>query len=264
MNGSREIIMDTFSKNKIKVYHASEQIVKYPQWDYKCDDGITKTRKDFGEGFYVCENPEYPIALYSDRYQTETTVYLNEYIFDTTGLEALILSDNLYWVMVVAAHRRNFKKHTPWHEFRDAIKDTLGMYQLITGPISNDCLFSTMNLFLENLCTDEVLLECMRYVEYPLQYVTKCDYADKNFKWVEAAEIFPKKLRESFESLAKRTLDMEDEIKKKQSSQRRNIRERKRAGEIIAEGRLFEDILSDWEDSGKPKGKELQIFLGGL
>ena len=246
----------------LTLFHASEQVVDQPRWNHE-KDSTAKVRKDFGQGFYMCAAPDYPIRLYSDRSIDDKRVYLNEYSFDCSGLGALTLADNLYWAMVTAAHRSDFTKRPEWHPFRDAVRSSILSYELIIGTISNDRLFSTMNDFLRGRCTDVFLLECLRYMKYPMQYVSKCDKSDSRLKFIRCTEVTQATLYEVFEQQESERISMESIIDNMQDKHRRLVREKRKSGDYSFEGRFFADIVDDWTSAGQPGGAELMSFLEG-
>ena len=247
----------------VTMFHASEQVVEQPVWNH-AKDSIAKVKKDFGQGFYMCEATDYPIRLYCDRYLDNKSVYINEYILDKTDLNTLTLKDGIYWAMVAAAHRSDFTKHPEWHLFRDTVRSSLLTYELVVGTISNDRLFSTMNDFIRNRCTDTFLLDCLRYMQYPMQYVSKCAKTDTRLMFVRYIEVSQDKLREVYERQEEECIAMENVIDEMQNSHRKLVREKRKAGDYTFEGRFFVDIIDDWVAAGQPKGIELKNFLPEL
>ena len=248
--------------SELTLFHASDQVVRQPRWNHAVD-GTAKVRKDFGQGFYMCTAADYPIRLYSDRSVENKQVYLNEYILDSTGIDILTLKDGLYWAMVTAAHRSDFTRRPEWHTFRDAVRSSLISYELVIGTISDDRLFSTMNDFLRGRCTDTFLLECLQYMKYPLQYVSKCDKVDTRLRFIRASEMSQDELREVYEQQEAERIAMEDVIDKMQDTHRRLVREKRKAGDYEFEGRFFAEIVDDWTAAGQPGGLELQNYLEG-
>ena len=247
----------------LTLFHASEQVVERPRWNY-AKDNTAKVRKDFGQGFYMCVTPDYPLRLYSDRSIDNKCVYLNEYIFDITGLNELTLTDSLYWAMITASHRSDFTKRPEWHHFRDAIRNSILSYDLIIGTISNDRLFSTMNDFLRGRCTDVFLLECLQYMKYPMQYVSKCDKSDERLKYVRYTIVTQDELRHLYEQQESERIIMESVIDDKQENHRILVREKRRSGDYSFEGRFFADIVDDWNAAGQPMDTALKVFFEGV
>ena len=127
--------------------------------------------------------------------------------------------------MVTASHRSDFSKHPDWHLFRDAVRKSILSYELIIGTISNDRLFSTMNDFLRGRCTDAFLLECLQYMKYPMQYVSKCDKVDSGIEFVRCTEVSQAELFEAFEKQETERISMESIIDQMQEKNRILVRE---------------------------------------
>ena len=167
------------------LYHASTGIVRKPQWDYYPPNKppILKGRKDFGLGFYICTEPEYPIYLYS----AEDTVVLNKYelnLITPKELRVLRLYADTNWLLVIAAHRRNFSDFQAWHPVRDSIRCLIASYDVLIGDISNDRFFSAFERFLANRYTAEFTLRLAKRLSYPEQIVLKSDDAVRQLKFI--------------------------------------------------------------------------------
>lgn len=167
------------------MYHASRQTVREPQWDYFSPNKPLrlKGRKDFGLGFYTCTEPDYPIYLYS----AEDTIILNEYelyLDEPKVLKRLRLKSDTIWLLIIAAHRRDFSDFKEWLPIRDRIRNYIAEYDLLIGDISNDRFFSAFERFLANNYTDEFTLRLAKRLSYPEQYVLKSDDACKQIKYV--------------------------------------------------------------------------------
>ena len=124
-------------------------------------------------------------------------------------------------------------------------------------------MFSTMNDFIRDRCTDAFLLDCLQYMQYPFQYVTKCDKADKKLTFIGYTEISQIELRDVFEKQEADRIAMEDVIDERQDAHRKLIREQRESGDYSNEGRFFGDIIDDWHEAGKPMGSDLESFLEG-
>jgi hypothetical protein len=171
--------------NSVKnVYHASTEIVRNPVWNYR-KQGSTNAKKDFGDDFYICENMDYPIKLYS----ANDEVIINEYLFDISGLNILTLKDDVHWLLSAAFHRSDFSKKTKWHALRDKYRQQLSRYDVIVGSITNDRFFSTLDAFIDGLITDEAAIGIIQMMTYPPQLVLKSDKACARLKFVSNSTV---------------------------------------------------------------------------
>jgi len=168
---------------KVTVYHASTQIVKFPEWNY-IPPGRTEeeqAKKDFGLGFYTCIHFDYPIELYC----AYDTVVVNEYELELAGLspEPLEFKNNRTWLLVVAAHRDNFSRFKKWHDLRNQIRETIKTQHIMVGAISNDRFFSAFERFLADGYTDEFTIRVAQLINYPAQYVLKSEAACRQIEY---------------------------------------------------------------------------------
>jgi len=161
------------------LFHASLDIVKAPQWNYKKQHKERETR-DFGEGFYACGEVGYPLYLYCGN----DAVTLNEYEFTDAGLNILHLKNDVKWLLTVAFHRSDFNKRQKYHPLRNKIREYVSSFDLIIGTISNDNYFSTMDLFIRNVITDFAAVEIAQMMNFGVQYVSKSAKADERFAFL--------------------------------------------------------------------------------
>jgi len=221
--------------------HASEIVVQNPDWSYVNPKNIKAPEdRDFGAGFYTCEKKDlwYPVSLYSKFEQ----VYLNEYTFDITGLRVLHLETNLIWVLIVAAHRHagagskaSWKQQ--WSLLREAILKVIDHYDMIIGPISNDRMYSALDDFIDNLVSEEYIIEAVNYMKYPLQYVSKSPKADKQFKYVCHQELSPSELQTSKEARLSSDSEMIRTMIQRRAAEKAKIKN----GKLTS--RLFKDLV---------------------
>ena len=168
-------------EQKHNLYHASLDIIKVPQWNFKKLNKERETR-DFGEGFYTCKEVAYPLYLYCGN----NAVTLNEYKFTDNGLNILHLKNDVKWLLTVAFHRSDFSKRRKYHPLRDKIREYISSFDLIIGTISNDNYFSTMDDFIRNLIPDTVAIEIAQMMSFGVQYVSKSAKADAQFVYLDS------------------------------------------------------------------------------
>ena len=162
-----EIGLQTFT-----LYHASSESICSPTGNAHGQDHINVS-KDFGEGFYMSPEKEYPIKLTC----MNDVVFLNRYRLDTSGLKTLRLENDLRWLLVTAFHRRDYSNKKKYHPLRDQIRQWVSGYDLVIGTISNDNFYSTMDAFIRNLLTDYVTLHLVQMMNYGEQVVLKSEKA---------------------------------------------------------------------------------------
>lgn len=230
--------------NLIDVCHASESIVQIPNWKY-----INPRRdrdpddKDFGIGFYMCETVDqnYPIELYASFDDVEN-VYLNEYTLNLEGLRDLRLQTNLVWVLVIAAHRHKNAgskavEKQQWKLLGAAIHSVVEKYDIIIGPIANDRMYSVLDTFINNKVSEEYVVEAVNFMNYPMQYVSKSDKADKRLTHVRSRELSPDELSAAREV----RVSANETMKLTMVEKRRHELDAVKSGK--ANGRLFKDLV---------------------
>ena len=232
---SKELKDDNFISNNAKVtlYHASEDIVYTPQWNYKKPGKVKETR-DVGEGFYTSFNDrKYPIYLYSQLGH----IILNKYDLNTQGLKLLELKDDIKWLMITSFHRSSFSRQPKYHYIRDCIRNYVSEFDLVIGTISDDRFFSAVDAFIAGTSTDFVTIEIAQMLRFGIQYVSKSDKADRcfifqGFEDVSQDEIIEQRaLRDSHRE------DMADLVGRKRAELR-----------PLDTGRLFIEILDEMGD----------------
>ena len=151
--------MSSVLKQEKVLYHTSNQIIKVPD--------IHRGRKnaDFGQGFYLTPDKEFAL-----RWAGEGAV-VNEYIFDSTGLEIRSFSRTKDWFEYIFQNRR--------------AKDSINADAVI-GPVANDTLYDTFGIITSGfLSPDEALRLLLIGPEYT-QYAIKSRKAVNQLRWTAA------------------------------------------------------------------------------
>ena len=167
------------------LYHASAEIVTNPSWNYWPDGKITDKR-DFGMGFYMCIDREYPLRLYS---KNNDEIFLNKYKLDLANLDVLIFDDDVRWLLTVACHRSSLKKNRKYKNVYDSIRENISKYDLIIGTISNDRFYSTATFFIRGIFTDYMAINIAQMMKFGTQYVLKSDKACSQIHHLGAEKI---------------------------------------------------------------------------
>lgn len=159
--------------NDITLYHGSKNGLQSPI------QPNSRSRCDFGKGFYMSTTPMQPKTLIY-RHENPTFYTLKLRISEIPEDRILKLSGR-DWMLSVLYHRKYLKdiKQT------DMYKQIKAMNQdkdLIIGPIADDRMNEVINNFTENLITNKVLLECLKYIDYGTQYVAKTKFACSKIK----------------------------------------------------------------------------------
>ncbi|MGL4941991.1 MAG: DUF3990 domain-containing protein [Thermoguttaceae bacterium] len=210
----------------MKLYHASTLEIKKPQWDFARDD--ESNLSDFGVGFYLGTDAEQPIKLLC----SVENVVLNAYDLNETGLKILKQDLDVEWLLTVAFHRRNFAKKTDIHALRDAYRAKIADQDVVCGPIANDRMFSTIQLFIDSILTDTVTLASMNVMNYSHQYVLKSNKACNNLTFLKSTQIERNEIERYRTLVFNERSQMDDKLEQ--------IRE-----DCSGTGRLFRQIIKE-------------------
>jgi len=159
--------------NKVILYHASRTGIVGPIAPK------SRSRCDFGKGFYMGTQPSQPLTLIfdSDKDTTEkAVVYIVE--LDLDGLRVLYLPTGIDWALLVAYSRAVMKKYagTPLYEKYSKMLDG---YDVVVGKIADDRLFAALERFFEGSMTDKGMIECLSVLPLGEQYVALTEKACK-------------------------------------------------------------------------------------
>ena len=170
--------MDT--KDSFILYHGSKKGI----------DGniIPKSREDcdFGAGFYMGTHSLQPLTLICG--EDKPKFYIVN--LELEGLKVLDIELGLDWVMLIAYHRG----------YLDTIKESklyekyahyLDGYDVITGYIADDRLYTELNRFFKGDITDQVLMKCLSALDLGKQYVAKTKKACRKIKIVKEEAVSP-------------------------------------------------------------------------
>jgi hypothetical protein len=159
----------------IRLYHGSTVAVRKPSLR------PGRPNADFGKGFYTTSNLEQAVRwahIKQDREESERAV-VSIYEFD----ESLLDSQDL-------DIRRFTGADEAWLYFvTDCRKSRPHEYDLVQGPVANDKVFTTVNLFESGVLSAEAaILQLKAYKTYDqLSYHT--NRVIKNLKFVESIEV---------------------------------------------------------------------------
>lgn len=121
------------------LYHGSTEIIQRPK--------ILEIQRllDFGKGFYATKNKEQAerwAHLKQKREGKNTKAYVTVYIFDETELCKLKIKEfslaDEEWLDFVVKNRNEDYNHG---------------YELVSGPVANDTLYQTLNLYETGILT---------------------------------------------------------------------------------------------------------------
>ncbi|WP_251182717.1 DUF3990 domain-containing protein [Anaerocaecibacter muris] len=205
--------------DRIVLYHGSKEGLKGKIAP------ISRSRCDFGQGFYMGTEPGQPLTLVCDF--AKSRFYIVS--IKIGGLATVEVPADIEWAMLVAYHRGRmekikstalYQKYKNYSESRD----------LIIGSIANDRMFFVIDNFFQELITDQALVNSLSALQLGKQYVAKtqkaCD-AVRVEREVELSPLERKCLQAVSEENRAKGISMANDICK-------NYRR---------EGRFFDEIL---------------------
>lgn len=159
----------------MRLYHGSTVTVRKPSLR------LGRPNADFGKGFYTTSNLEQAIRWAHIKREREEGVrsIVSVYEFDETLLDSSQLSI-----------RRFTGADEPWLYFvTDCRKSRPHDYDLVQGPVANDKVFTTVNLFESGvLSADAAILQLKAYKTYDqLSFHTRIVISKLRF--VESIEV---------------------------------------------------------------------------
>lgn len=157
----------------LTVYHGSKNGLKGP---IRMVGGRNRQTCDFGQGFYMGDEPTQPRTLICDGKQpTLYTISL-----DLEGLKVHRFKTDADWAIFVAYNRgflENYRKTAFYRE----LKRIREVNDIIFGRIANDRIFAAMRLFFDGLIGVPALVKCLSALNVGNQY---CAISRKAFSQI--------------------------------------------------------------------------------
>lgn len=157
-----EEVKQPSSDNELILYHGSKTGIK--------GDILPTSRPtcDFGEGFYLGNNPLQPLTLICD--EERPILYTMKLNLD--GLKVLSFKMNLEWALFISFHRgymNSVKGSDIYHKFESISQG----YDVIYGCIADDRMYRVMKNFFDEEITDSALIHSLSALDLGYQYVCK-------------------------------------------------------------------------------------------
>lgn len=149
------------SMNQKSYYHGSNKVVQRPN--------LERSRKDidFGVGHYLTPNERLAKKWACAK---PGASYVNIYDMDFSGLKIKRLQLDEEWLHYVAGNRTG-------HPERFELYFDDSEYDIITGPIADDNLFTTIDLYIDGLISAQKAVKVMDCMNYGEQIVLKTNAA---------------------------------------------------------------------------------------
>lgn len=160
-------------KNVLTVYHGSKNGLEGP---IRMVAGRNRQTCDFGQGFYMGDEPTQPRTLICDG--GKPTLYTLS--LDLEGLKVHRFKTDADWAMFVAYNRGFLEDYRKTAYYRE-LKRIREKSDVIFGRIANDRIFATMRVFFEGLIGVPALVKCLSALNVGNQY---CAISRKAFSQI--------------------------------------------------------------------------------
>lgn len=163
------INMQTFMTERYRTANANGKTILYhgSRTGIKGDIApISRTKCDFGKGFYMGTDPLQPLTLICT--EEKPVFYVVE--LNTNNIKILDSGNDLNWALMIAYHRRSmedFKDSAIYKKFEHISDD----YDIITGYIANDKMYDVLQSFFRGEITDVALIKCLSVLDLGKQFV---------------------------------------------------------------------------------------------
>ena len=160
-------------KNAVTVYHGSKNGLDGP---IRMVSGRNRQACDFGQGFYMGDEPTQPRTLICDG--ARPTLYTLS--LDLDGLKVHRFKTDADWAMFVAYNRGFLEAYRKTSFYRE-LKRIREENDVVFGRIANDRIFAAMNLFFDGLIGVPALVKCLSVLNVGNQY---CAISKKAFSHI--------------------------------------------------------------------------------
>lgn len=150
---------------------------------------ISREECDFGQGFYMGTSTLQPLTLVCG--ENKPVFYTVE--LDLSNLKVLEVGIDMDWAMLIAYYRKEMEsaKGTEIYEKYSCMAEG---YDIITGYIANDRMYTELSRFFNRTLTDVALINCLSALDLGRQYVAITEKACRQIKIVNEIPLQPLEL----------------------------------------------------------------------
>lgn len=153
---------------KITLYHGSRNGITgniKPESREKCD---------FGKGFYMGTNPMQAKTLIYN--ETAPMFYTLDFHLENIPENKILTLSDIDWAFYVLYNRGRLENINTTNFYKRIAQMDIDK-DVVIGPIADDKMGMIMREFARNTITDKGMLECIRCINYGIQYVAKTENA---------------------------------------------------------------------------------------
>lgn len=172
---------------------------------------ISRTRCDFGKGFYMGDSPEQAKSLVIE--DSAPVFYTLKLKLSEIPEEKILNLQKQDWVYAVLANRKKCPEFNELKLAKDIVKK-MEEYDVIVGPIADDRMNEAMQRFSDYGLTDKGLSACLKAVDYGMQYVAKSEFACSKIEIISERSIFGKEADDIRKFTEERRKESRDIVKK--------------------------------------------------
>ncbi len=149
----------------LRLYHSGYAEIRDPDVHYG------RKNADFGQGFYTTDDIDFALRWAPER--NASSVIVNEYILELSGLRTRRFEQDEEWFSYILANRR-------------LKPDALEGVDVVIGPVSADTVYNTLGLFTSGALSAAQSVELLSCMPVRLQIVLKTERAAKNLRWISS------------------------------------------------------------------------------
>ena len=178
-------------KDRILLYHGSKNGIN------EKIQPISRSKCDFGKGFYMGTNIEQPLTLICDFEQSKFYIVS----VNLKKLKRINISQDINWAMLIAYNRGKMAsiQETKFYlKYANMLKD----FDIVIGDIADDRMFYVLDNFFLGSITDLALIKSLSALQLGKQYVAITQKACNNIKIEKEIELslFEKKIIQKISS----------------------------------------------------------------
>ena len=151
-----------------------------------------REKTDFGQGFYLSDNPGQAKTLICGRDDYDPVFYTMD--LNLNKLNCVQIRE-LPWALVIAQNRGYMEniKDAPLYEY---VKHIYDGQDVIVGPIADDRMALVLDDFFKGTITDVALVACMEKLKLGTQYVAKTQRACDQISITATLPLGPEEITE--------------------------------------------------------------------
>lgn len=171
------------NREKIILYHGSRGGIE------GSIEPISRSRCDFGKGFYMGTNPEQVKGLVVE--DAAPVFYTVEFDFSKIHPKNILILDGQDWLYTVLAFRKRSEEFSSLRMAEEYMEKAMA-HDVVIGAIADDRMNDAVWEYSNYALTDKGLAACLSFIDYGYQIAAKTENACKAIRIVSSRDIFGK------------------------------------------------------------------------